>query len=144
VTAGEERNKDVDLPNVSPISPLGVHWHLNMMGYQCAANMTPGAAEQNKGKQREELADAETLPPDDASPTAKFDTIENRTFWKSLRARGKNATTYPAHMTHGPSPKAVEVYANRVSQVSFSDIAFSSWFLVKTEITGICGMEAET
>ena len=33
VKAGEERNKDVDLPDVSPISPLGVHWHLNMMGY---------------------------------------------------------------------------------------------------------------
>ena len=31
--AGEEPNKDVDLPNVSPISPLGVHWHLNIMGY---------------------------------------------------------------------------------------------------------------
>ena len=33
VKAGEEPNKDVDLPNVSPISPLGVHWHLNIMGY---------------------------------------------------------------------------------------------------------------
>jgi len=106
--------------------------------------MAPGAAEQNKGKQREELAEAESLPPDDASPTAAFDTIENRTFWKFLRARGKNATTSPAHMAHGPSPKAVDVYANRVSQVSFSDIAFTSWFLVETEMTGICGMEAET
>jgi len=114
-----------------------------MMGYQCSVNMTSGAAEQSQGKQREELADAKSLPPDDASPTAEFDTIENRTFWKFLRARGKNATS-PADMTHGPSPKAVEVYANRVSQVSFSDIAFTSWFLVDTEITGICGMEAET
>ena len=33
VRPGEERNKDVDLPDVSPISPLGVHWHLNIMGY---------------------------------------------------------------------------------------------------------------
>jgi len=33
VKAGEERNKDVDLPDVSPISPLGVHWHLNIMAY---------------------------------------------------------------------------------------------------------------
>jgi hypothetical protein len=106
--------------------------------------MKPGAAEQNKGKQPEELADAESLPPDDASPTAEFDTNENRTFWKFLRARGKNATTSPADVTHDPSPKAVEVYANRVSQVSFSYIAFTSWFLVETEITGICGMEAET
>ena len=103
-----------------------------------------GAAEQNKGKQREELAEAESLPPDDAPPTAEFDTIENRTFWKFLRARGKNATTSPALMAHGLSPKAAEVYANRVSRVSFSYIAFSSWCLVETEITGICGMEAET
>jgi len=106
--------------------------------------MTADAAEQYKGKQREELPDSESLPPDDASPTAEFDTIENRTFWKFLRARGKNATTSPSHMPHDPSPKAVEVYANRVSQVSFSCIAFTSWFLVETEITGICGMEAET
>jgi len=49
-------------------------------------NMTPGAAEQNKGIQREELVEADSLPPDDASPTAEFDTIENRTFWKFLRA----------------------------------------------------------
>ena len=31
VRAGEERNKDVDLPDVSPISPLVVHCHINMM-----------------------------------------------------------------------------------------------------------------
>ena len=142
--AGEEPNQDVDPHNVSPISLLGVHWHLNMMGYQCSVNMTLSAAKQNKGKQREELVGAENLPPDDASPTAEFDTIENRTFWKFLHARGKNATTSPAHMAHGPSPKAVEVYATRVSQVSFSYIAFTSWFLVETEITGICGVEAET
>jgi len=92
--------------------------------------MTLGAAEQNQGIQREELIEVDSLPPDDASPTAEFDTIQNRTFWKFLRARGKNATTSPAHMTHGPSPEPVEVYANRVSQVSFSYIAFTSWFLV--------------
>jgi hypothetical protein len=102
--------------------------------------MTPGTAEQNKGKQREELADAETLPPDDASPTAEFDTNENR-FWTFLRARGKNATMSPAQMTHDPSPKAVEVYAVRVTQVSFSYIACTFWFLVEMEI---CGTEAET
>jgi len=129
VKAGEEPNKDVDVPDVSPISPLVVHWQLNVMGYQCFANMAPGAAEQNKGKQREELANADTLPPDDASPTAEFDTNENRTFWKFLRARGKNATS-PAHMTHDPSANPVEVYANRVSQVSFSYIVFTSWFFV--------------
>jgi len=33
VKSGEDPNKDVDLLDVSPISPLGVHWHLNMMGY---------------------------------------------------------------------------------------------------------------
>ena len=141
--AGEERNKDVDLPDVSPFSPLLVHLHLNMMGYQCPANATLGAAEQNKGKQRKELANVETLPPHDASPTTQFDTNDNRTFWKFLRARGKNATS-PAQMTHGPSPKAVEVYAVRVSQVSFSYIACTFRFLGATEITGICGTEAET
>ena len=129
VRVGGERNKDVDLPDVSPISPLVVHWHLNMMGYQCPANMTLCATEQNKGKQREELADAGTLPPDDASPTAELDTNENRTFWKFLRARGKNATTSPAQMSHDPSPKAVEVYAVRVRQVSFSYIACTFWLL---------------
>jgi len=143
VRTGEERNKDVDLPDVSPISPLVVHWYLNVMGHQCAASMTAGSTEQNKGKEREELADAESLPPDDVSPTAEFDTVENRTFRKFLRARGKNATS-PADMTHGPTPNAVEVYANRVSQVSFSYIAFTPWCLVETDITGICGMEAET
>ena len=107
------------------------------MGYQCPANMTLCAAEQNKGKQREQLADAGTLPPDDASPTAEFDTNENRTFWKFLRARGKNATTSPAQMTHDPSPKAVEVSAVRVPQVSSSYIACTFWFLGETEITGI-------
>jgi len=105
--------------------------------------MTPGTAEQNKGKQREKLAGAETLPPDDASSIAEFDTDEHRTFWKCLRARGKDATTSPTQMTHGPSPKAVEVYAVRVAQVSFSHIVCSFRFLVKTEITGICGTEAE-
>jgi len=144
VRAGAERSNDVDLPDVSPISPLVVHWHLNMMSYQCLANMTLGAAEQTKGKQREELADPETLLPDDASPTAEFDTNENRTFWKILRAQGKNATTSPAQMTHDPSPKAVEVYAVRVPQVSFSHITCTLWFLRETEITGICGAEAET
>jgi len=69
--------------------------------------------EQNKGKQREELADTGTLPPDDVSATADFDTNGNRTFWKFLRARGKNTTTSPAQMTHDLSPKAVEVYAVR-------------------------------
>ena len=49
----------------------------------------------------------------------------------------------PTQMTHGPSPKAVEVYAVRVTQVSFSHIACTFWFLGKTEITGICGTEAE-
>ena len=106
--------------------------------------MMLGAAEQNKGKQREALAEAKSLPPDDASSTAEFDTIENRTFWKFLRARGKNATMSPAQMTHGPSPKAVEIYAVRVPQVNFSHIACTFWFLRETEITGICGMEAET
>jgi len=144
VRSGEERKKDVDLPDVSPISPLVVHWHLNMMGHQCSANMTPGAAAQNKGKQREELADAESLPPDDASPTAEFDTNENRAFWKFLRARGKNATTSPAHMTHGPSPKAVEVYAVRVTQVSFSCIACTFLFSREMGMTGICSTEGET
>jgi hypothetical protein len=116
-----------------------------MMGYQCPANMTLGGAEQNnKGKQREELADAGTIPPDDACPTAEFDTNENRTFWKFLRARGKNATTSPAQMTYHPPPKAVEVYAVRVPQVSFSYIACIFFFLGETEMTGICGMEAET
>jgi hypothetical protein len=90
--------------------------------------MTPGAAEQIKGKQQEELADSETLPSDDASSTAEFDTNENRTFWKFLRARGKNATMSPAQMTHGPSPKAVEVHAVRVTQVSFSYLTFTFWF----------------
>jgi len=80
-----------------------MHWHLNMMGYQCSAIMTLGAAEQNKGKQREELANSETLPPDDASPIAEFDTNEFRTFWKFLHARGKNATTCPTQMTHSSS-----------------------------------------
>ena len=106
--------------------------------------MTPGAAEQNKGKQREELADAESLPPDDASPTVEFDTIEHHTFWKFLRARGENATTSPAQMTHGPSPKAVEVCAVRVTQVSFSHISCTCWFLGEMEMTGICSTEAET
>ena len=115
-----------------------------MVGYQCFANMIPGTVEQNKGKQREELADAETLPPDDASPTTEFGTNETRTFWKFLRARGKNATTSPAQMTHGPSLNAVEVYAVSVPQVSFSYIACTFWFLGETEITGICGTEAET
>jgi len=144
VRVGGERNKDVDLPDVSPISPLVVHWHLNIMGYQCPANMTLGAVEQNKGKQREKLADAGTLPPDDASPTADFDTNENRTFRKFLRARGKNTTMSPAQMTHDLSPNAVEVYAVRVRQVIFSYIACTFWFLGETEMTGICGMEAET
>jgi hypothetical protein len=144
VKARAERNDDVDLPDVSPISPLVVHWHLNMISYQCPANLTLGVAEQNKGKQREELADAGTLPPDDASPTAEFDPNKNRTFWKFLRARGKNATTSPAQMTHDPSPKAVEVYAVRVHQVSFSYIACTFRLLGETEITGICGTEAET
>ena len=143
VRVGGERKKDVGLPDVSPISPLVVHWHLNLTGYQCPANMTLCATEQNKGKQREELADAGTLPPDDACPTAELDTNENRTFWKFLRARGKNAPTSPAQMTH-PSPKAVEVYAVRVGQVIFSYIACTFWFVGETEITGICGMEAET
>jgi len=106
--------------------------------------MTPGAAEQNKGKQREDLADAQIIPPDDASPTAEFDTNEIRTFWKFLRARGKDTTTSPAHMTHGPSPKAVEVCAVRVPQVNFSHIACTFCFLRETETTGICGTEAET
>ena len=106
--------------------------------------MALGAAAQNKGKQREELADAGTLPPDDASPTAELDTNENRTFWKFLRVRGKNTTTSLAQMTHDLSPKAVEVYAVRVCQVSFSYIARTVWFLGETEISGICGMEAET
>jgi len=106
--------------------------------------MTPGAAEQNKGKQLEELAEAESPPPDDASPTAEFDTIENRTFWKFLRARRKNATTSPVHMTHGPSPKVVEVYAVRVTQVSFSHIACTFCSLGEMEMTGICSTEAET
>ena len=57
-----------------------MHWHLNTMGYQCSAIMTLGTAEQNKGKQREELADSETLPPDDASPIAELDTNEFRTY----------------------------------------------------------------
>jgi len=114
-----------------------------MMGYQCPANMTLCAAEQNQVKQPEELASAETIPPDDASPTAELDTNENRTFWKFLRARGRDTTTSPAQMTHDPSPKAVEVYAVRVRRVSFSYIACTFWFLVKTEITGICGTEAE-
>ena len=144
VRVGRERSKDVDLPDVSPISRLVVHWHLNMMGYQCPADMTLWATEQNKGKQREELADAGTLPPDDASPTAELDTNENRTFWKFLRARGGNITTSPAQMTHDLSPKAVEVYAVRVRQVIFSYIARTFWFLGETYITGICGMEAET
>jgi len=144
VRTGEERDMDVNLHDVSRILPLVVHWHLNMMGYQCSVIVTPGAAEQNKGKQREELADSETLPPHDASSTAEFDNNENRTFWKFLRARRKNATTSPAQMTRSPSPKAVKVYANRVPQVSFSYIAFTCWFLVEMEITGICGMEAET
>jgi len=143
VKAGEERNKDVDLPDVSPISPLVVHWHLNMMGYQCFVNMTPDAAEQNKGAQREELPDAESLAPDDASPTSEFDANKNRAFWKFLPARGKNATTSPAHMTHGPSPKVVEVYAVRVTQVSFSHIACTFCSLGDMEITGICSTEAE-
>ena len=142
-SAGGERSNDVDLPDVSPISPLVVHWHLNMMGYQCPANMTLCTAEQNQGKQPEELVDAGTFPPDDASPIAELDTNENRTSWKFLRARGKNTTTSPAQMTHDPSPKAVEVYAVRVRQVSFSYIACTFWFLGKTEITGICGTEAE-
>jgi len=133
----------MDLPDVSPISPLGAHWHLNKMAYQCSVNMTPGTAEQNKGKQREELADAESLLPDDASPTAEFDTDENRAFWKFLRAPGKNATTSPAHMTHGPSPKVVEVYAVHVTQVSFSHIACTFCSLGAMEITGICSTEAE-
>jgi len=106
--------------------------------------MTPGAAEQNKGKQREELADADTVPLNDAFPTAEFDINEIRTFWKFLRARGKNPTTSPAQMTQNPSPKTVEVYAVRVCQVSFSYIACTFWFLGETEITGICGTEAET
>ena len=141
--AGKEHNTDVDLLNVSPISLLVAHWHLNTMGYQRSVNMTPGTAEQNKGKQREDLAGAETIPPDDASSIAEFDTNEHRTFWKLLRARGKDSTTSPTRMTHSPSPKAVEVYAVRVTQVSFSHIACTFWFLVKTEITGICGTEAE-
>ena len=128
VRGGEERNKDVDLPDVSPISPLVVHWHLNMMGYQCSAIVMVGTAEQNTGKERKELADAEALPPHDAFPTAEFDTNENHTFWKFLRAEGKNATTSPAHMTHGTSPKAVEVYAVRVTQVSFTYIPCTFWF----------------
>jgi hypothetical protein len=144
VRGGEERNRDVDLPDVSHISPLVVHWHLNMMGYQCSAIMTVGTAEQNTGKQRKELADAETLPPDDAFPTAEFDTNENHPFWMFLRAGGKNATTSPAQMTHSPSPKAVEVYAVRVTQVSFTYIPCTFWFSGETEITGICGTEAET
>jgi len=145
VRAGAERNKDVDPPDVSPISPFVLHWHLNMMVYQCPAHVKLVAAEQNnKGKQGEELADAGTLPPADASPTAEFDTNENRTFWKFLRARGKNATTSPAQMTHDPPPKAVEIYAVRVPQVSFSYITCTFCFLGETEITGICGMEAET
>jgi len=106
--------------------------------------MTLGAAVQNKGKQREDLSGAETLQPDDVSPTAEFDTNDSPTFWKFLRARGKNAIMSPAQMTHGPSPKAVEVYAVRVPQVSFSHIACTFWFLRETETTGICGAEAET
>jgi hypothetical protein len=50
------------------------------MGYQCSAIMMLGTAEQNKGKQREELANSVTLPPNNASPIAKFDTNEFRTF----------------------------------------------------------------
>jgi len=44
------------------------------MGYQRSVNMTPGTAEQNKGKQREELAGAEIirlmmhLPPPSSTP----------------------------------------------------------------------------
>ena len=106
------------------------------MGYQCSVNMMLGAAEQNKGKQREELADAESFPPDDVSPTAEFDTNENRTFWEFLRARAKNATTSPAQMTslgnrptstefsyrrkHATSPEVVEVHAARGFQVTFN------------------------
>jgi len=83
------------------------------MGYQRSANMTPGTAEQNKGKQRKELAGADTIPPDDVSSIAEFDTNEHRTFCKFLHARGKDATTSPTQMTHSPSPKAAEVYAVR-------------------------------
>jgi len=158
--AGEERNKDVDLPDVSPILPSAVHWHLNMMSYQCSVNMTLGAAEQNKGKQREELADRETLPPDNASPTAEFDTIENRTFWKFLRARGKNATTSPAQMTalgnhptstelsyrrrHATSPEVVEVHAARGFQVTFNFLFLILAFLLQLETTETCRKEAGT
>jgi len=120
-----------------------------MMGYQCSVNMTPGAAKQKKGKQREELPDTESLLPDDASPTAEFDTNENRTFWKFLRARGKNATTSPAHMTalgnhptstelsyrrrHATSPEVVEVHAARGFQVTFNFHFLMLAFLLQLE-----------
>ena len=47
VRARAERNKDVDLPNVSPISPLVVHWHLCVIGCQC-----PRRTEQRKATRR--------------------------------------------------------------------------------------------
>ena len=52
VRVGKERNRDVDLLDVSPMSLLVAHWHLNTMGYQRSANMTPGTAEQHKTTRR--------------------------------------------------------------------------------------------
>jgi hypothetical protein len=121
--------------------------------------MTLGTAEQNKGKQREELADA-TLPSDDAPPTAEFHTNENRTFWNFLGARGKNATTSPAQMTalgnhptstelsyrrrHATSPEVVEVHAARGFQVTFNFLFLILAFLLQLETTETCCKEAET
>ncbi|KAJ8589251.1 hypothetical protein M405DRAFT_818330 [Rhizopogon salebrosus TDB-379] len=71
-------------------------------------------AEQNndKGKQQEPFADAET-PRDGPVSPAEFDSNQTRTLWKVLiRARAK-VTKKAAMNIHDPSPEVVEVYAAR-------------------------------
>ena len=120
------------------------------MCFQCSANITPCAIEQNndKGKQREELpVGTDTPPPDDTFSLVALDSDDNRKLWKSLMgAQGKGTASgkkSSANMTCNPSPEVVEVYAVRGFQVSFSFISFRLSFLLVTETTEV-GLHTET
>jgi hypothetical protein len=83
-------------------------------------NITPGISER-KGKQREEPIQIQTPFPDDLSSPTKFDSSENRAFWKLLmRRREQGSRKASVRIIQDPSPDVVEVYAARGFQVSFS------------------------
>jgi hypothetical protein len=107
VTAGNEECNN--LPDVSPVSAsLHDHWHLNTMLFQCSTNNMPDPTEPDNGKGKRDDYIPHTPSSDDLSSPAKFDSSENRIFWKSLMpARAKDR-------------KKVEVYAVRVPKVSFN------------------------